>query len=135
MFPFFTPVTILFLYPYITVDFLMFSFRYSKKTLTWSALTEMKSYSWLQSFSKAVVQKCSVKRVLWKISQYSQENIRARVFFLITFQVWGFFIRTPLMPASACFSYDMLTNWNLNQILENEAGHNKVLKIVLSNYV
>ena len=133
MFSFFTPVTILFLYPYITVGFLMFSFRYSKKTLTWSALTEMKSYSWLQSFSKAVVQKCSVKRVLWKISQYSQENIRARVFFLITFQVWGFFIRAPLMPASACFSYDMLTSWNLNQILENEAGHTKALTIVLSN--
>ena len=135
MFPFFTPVTILFLYPYITVGFLMFSFRYSKKTLTWSALTEMKSYSWLQSVSKAVVRKCSVKRVFWKISQNSQENICARVFFLITFQVCGFFIRTPLMPASACFSYDMLTNWNLNQILENKAGHNKVLKIVLSNYV
>ena len=38
---------------------------------------------------KAVVQRCSVKKVFLEISQNPQENTCARVSFLIILQVWG----------------------------------------------
>ena len=37
---------------------------------------------------EAVVQKCPVKKVFWKISQNSQENTCSRVPFLIKLQPW-----------------------------------------------
>ena len=37
-------------------------------------------------FSEAVAQRCSVKKVFLEISQNSQENTCARVFFLINLQ-------------------------------------------------
>ena len=63
---------------------------------------------------EAVIQRCSVKKVFLKISQNSEENICARVSFLIKLQTWGltfssefwkifkniFFYRTPLVAAS-----------------------------------
>ena len=63
---------------------------------------------------EAVIQRCSVKKVFLKISQNSEENICARVSFLIKLQTWGlafssefwkifkniFFYRTPLVTAS-----------------------------------
>ena len=39
--------------------------------------------------TEAVVQSCSVKKVLLEISQNLQENTRARVSFLIKLQAWG----------------------------------------------
>ena len=39
--------------------------------------------------TEAVVQSCSVKKVLLEISQNLQEHTRARVSFLITLQAWG----------------------------------------------
>ena len=38
---------------------------------------------------EAVVQRCSVQKVFLKISQNSQENTRARVYFLIKLQTLG----------------------------------------------
>ena len=74
-------------------------------------------------FSQAVVQRCSVKKVFLKISQSSQENTCARVFFLIKFflkkrySLWHrcfpvsflkflttLFYRTPLVVAAAFHS-------------------------------
>ena len=54
---------------------------------------------------EAVVQRCSVKKVFFEISQNSQENTCARVSFLIELQVFinTFFHRTPLVAASAVF--------------------------------
>ena len=39
--------------------------------------------------SEAVVQRCSVKKVLLEISQNSQESTCARVFFVIKLQAWA----------------------------------------------
>ena len=39
-------------------------------------------------FREAVVQRCSVKKVFWEISQNSQKNTCARVSFLIKLQTW-----------------------------------------------
>ena len=40
-------------------------------------------------YSEAAVQRCSVKKVSLEISQNSQENTCARVYFLIKLQAWG----------------------------------------------
>ena len=57
--------------------------------------------------TKAVVQRCSAKKVFLKISQNSQENTCARVSFLIKLQAHLFY-RTPPVAASGarafCFS-------------------------------
>ena len=67
--------------------------------------------------SEAVIQKCSVKKVFLKISQYLQENTCVRASFLIKLQASGtgvflwileifqntFFYRTPPVAASADF--------------------------------
>ena len=45
---------------------------------------------WTIFNTKAIVQKCSVKKMLLKITQKSQENKCARVSFLIKLQAWGF---------------------------------------------
>ena len=41
--------------------------------------------------SEAVAQRCSVKKVFLEISQNSQENTCARVYFLIKLQTWGLY--------------------------------------------
>ena len=40
-------------------------------------------------YTKAVAQKCSVKKVFLEISQNSQESTCARVSFLVKLQAWG----------------------------------------------
>ena len=74
----------------------------------------------LQQNSEAVVQRCSVKKVLLKISQNLQENACARVAFLIKFsRLWHrcflvnfakvfkstFFYRTPSVVAFENWSW------------------------------
>ena len=61
--------------------------------------------------SDAVVQRCSVKKVFSKVSQNSQENICARVSFLIKFSCEfcetfknSFFHRTSLVAASVMYT-------------------------------
>ena len=49
-------------------------------------------------FTEAVAQRCSVKKVFLKISQNSQENTCARVYFLTKLQAWGL----HLYCAQAC---------------------------------
>ena len=81
--------------------------------------------------SAAVVQRCSVKKVLLEISQNSQENPCARVSFLIKLQAWGlketlalvfscefceiskntFFYKTP--PVAASVSFEVLICFKL----------------------
>ena len=48
-----------------------------------------KSKEWINMFPEAVVQRCSVKKVLLDILQNLQENTCARVFSLIKLQAWG----------------------------------------------
>ena len=78
--------------------------------------TESIEISMMASSSEAVVQSCSLKKVLLEVSQNSQENTCARASFLIKLQAWAlaqlfssefcelskssFFHRTPLVAAS-----------------------------------
>ena len=62
----------------------------------YKSLKENESITWKASkvvfvFWEAVVQRCSVKKMLLEISQNSQENNCARVSFLIKLQASGFF--------------------------------------------
>ena len=62
----------------------------------YKSLKEIVTITWKASkvvfvFWEAVVQRCSVKKMLLEISQNSQENNCARVSFLIKLQASGFF--------------------------------------------
>ena len=87
------------------------------------------------SHSEAVVQRCSVRKLFWKISQSSQENTCARVFFLIKLQastcnfikgkLWQRcflvkFLRTPFLQSTSGGCFCVLTkqaNKHLNFLL------------------
>ena len=50
---------------------------------------EKSSSTHLPSYTEAVVQSCSVKKVFLEISQNLQENACARISFLVKLQAWG----------------------------------------------
>ena len=52
--------------------------------------------------TEAVVQRCSVKKVFFKISQNSQENTCTRVSFLTKLQAWNFIKKETLAQVFSC---------------------------------
>ena len=64
-------------------------------------------------FTEAVAQRCSVKKVFLKISQNSQENTCARVYFLTKLQTWGL----HLYCAQAC---NFIKKYTLAQVFSCE---------------
>ena len=61
-------------------------------------------------FSEAVVQRCSVKKMFFKISQNSQENACARVFLLIKWQAQAFIKKETLAQVFSCEFCEILKN-------------------------
>ena len=59
--------------------------KYSFRVISWN----MKYFYFSIQHSEAVVQMCSVKKVLLEISQNSQKITCTRVTFLIKLQAWG----------------------------------------------
>ena len=61
----------------------------------------------LLSYQKAVVQRCSVKKVFLKISQNSQKNTCARVFFLIKLKGLRRLMFCPMPAMIWCFYFQL----------------------------
>ena len=60
--------------------------------------------------TKAVAQRCFVKKVFFKISQNSQENTCARVSFLIKLQACNFIKKETLAQVFSCEFCEILKN-------------------------
>ena len=64
----------------------------------------------VRSISEVVAQRCSVKKMLLEISQYSQENTCVRVSFLIELQACNFIKKETLTQAFSCEFCEIFNN-------------------------